>query len=588
MTLMNQTLPFGSLPPYRPRRFVPAETNFGEWVEVAPLYDELEKRLGNCQTSTALEEWLRLWSELVSALDEEGARRYIAMTCHTDDARAESAYLHFVEHIEPEAKPRHFKIAHLFVQHPVRPKLPVERYRIFNRDIQVLVDLFRPDNVPLETEEAKLGQQYQKITGGMTVKFQNEEQTVVQLSRYLEEPDRELRQRAWEAQVFRRLEEAERFEEIFDNLVGLRHQIALNAGFQNYRDYAFRKLGRFDYTPQDCEDFHSAVGSEVMPLVRRLQEQRRQHLKVGTLRPWDLAVDPQNRPPLRPFSQVGQLVDGCERVFTRLDAELADGFRLMRTKQLLDLENRKGKGPGGYQWTLAEARLPFIFMNAVGLQRDVETLLHEGGHAFHALATQDEDLQPYRNPPIEFCEVASMSMELLGNDFLEEFYPEAKANRARENHLESILKVLPWIATVDAFQHWVYTHPHHTPEERAQAWTNVMDRFEGDVEWTGYERVRRLLWHKQLHIFLNAFYYIEYGIAQMGALRVWANYREDKASAAQSYKKALKLGNTVSLPELFAAAGCPFSFGRETLRPLIQLIQAELENLASERKEALV
>jgi oligoendopeptidase F len=572
-------LPFGSLPPHRPRRFMPAEADLGDWAQIEPLFEALEQRAPRAKDAIELESWLVDWGELNAALDEEGSRRYIAMTCHTENAEAEKAYLHFVEQVEPRVKPRQFKLAQLYVAHPLRSKLPPERYRVLDRDTKVQVELFRPENVPLETEEAKQSQQYQKLSGSLTVQFQGKEQTLVQMGRYLEDTDRNLRQQAWELVANRRLQEADNFEAIFDRLVALRQHIATNAGFNNYRDYAFRRLGRFDYTPADCERFHNAVETELMPVVRRLQAQRRESLGLDTLRPWDLETDPLSRPPLKPFEQIEKMVHSTARIFERLDPELAGGFRRMEDLRLLDLANRKGKAPGGYQSTLAEARLPFIFMNAVGIQRDVETILHEAGHAFHALATREEDLYPYRSAPIEFCEVASMSMELLGNQFLEEFYATPEANRARRTHLERVVGIFPWIATVDAFQHWVYTHPGHSRQERSHAWLALMDRFGGQVDWTGYEAARANLWHRQLHIFIHAFYYIEYGIAQLGALQVWANSKQDQARALRQYKQALALGGSRPLPELFGAAGCRFDFSRQTIRPLVELVNQELAKM---------
>ena len=517
-------LPFGKLPAHRPRTFVPQDIDLGDWPQIAPLFGQLELRAPKCRSVAELERWLLDWSELNAALDEESSRRYIAMTCHTDSADAEKAYLHFVENVEPQLKPRQFALEEIYVTHPLRAKLlaietpasgsarandkepcrrpAFRRYEVFDRDVKNHVELFRPENVPLETEEARLCQQYQKLSGALTVNFRGAEKTLVQMGRYLEEPDRALRQEAWELVAKRRLQEADKFDDILDRQIRLRTQIARNAGFENYRDFAFRRLGRFDYTPDDCAQFHDAVEKEVMSVVRELQAQRRAQLKLEKLRPWDLAVDPLNRPPLKPFAEVGEMVSRTQKIFDRLDGELAGGFRQMDDLQLLDLDNRKGKAPGGYQSTLAESRLPFIFMNAVGLQRDVETILHESGHAFHALATRDEDLYAYRSAPIEFCEVASMSMELLGNEFIEEFYSAADANRARRVHLEGVVGVFPWIATVDAFQHWIYTHPDHTRDERRRAWLELMDRFGGDVDWSGYEAARANLWHRQLHIFL--------------------------------------------------------------------------------------
>ena len=572
-------LPFAALPAHKPRRFVPANLDLGDWPQLAPLFDQLEARAAKCATVAELERWLVDWSELNAALEEEGSRRYIAMTCHTDNAEAEKFHPQFVEKIEPQTKPRQFRLEKILMAHPLRAQLPLPRYEVFLRDVQNHVELFREENVALETEEARLCQQFQKLSGALTVQFRGEEKTLIQMGKLLEEPDRPLRQEAWELVANRRLEEREKFDDIFDQLLQLRGRIAANAGFANYRDYVFRRLGRFDYTPEDCAQFHEAVASEVMPAVRELQAQRRQQLGLDALRPWDLSVDPLNRPPLKPFEQVDDMVTRSQRIFDRLDGELAGGFQQMQDLKLLDLANRKGKAPGGYQSTLSEARLPFIFMNAVGQQRDVETILHEAGHAFHALAARDEDLLPYRSAPIEFCEVASMSMELLGNEFLDPFYSVADANRARRVHLEGIVGILGWIATVDAFQHWLYTHPGHTRAERATAWNELMDRFAGDVDWRGHEVARANLWHRQLHIFLYPFYYIEYGIAQLGALQVWANSKRDPVRALRDYKTALALGGSRPLPELFAAAGCPFEFSATTIRPLVKLMREELAKL---------
>ena len=576
------SLPFNELPAYKPRRFVPAQINLGDWEQIVPLLVRLEDASPKCATLGAFEQWLLDAGELSAALDEESSRRYITMTCHTDDPAAEKSYLDFVENIEPELKPKQFQLAQLYLQHPLRPALLAEkkaRYEVFDRNTQLHVELFREENVPLETEESKLSQQYQKLAGSLTVNFRGEEKTLVQMGRYFEEPDRALREEAWMLVAKRRLQEAEKFEEYFEGLMNLRERIAKNAGFKNYLEYAFRARGRFDYTPEDCLRFHEAIEREVMPALRELQARRRQQLSVEKLRPWDLSVDPLNRAALKPFVEVEQMVERTQGVFNRLDATLGGEFKLMRDLRLLDLANRKGKAPGGYQSTLAESRLPFIFMNAVGLQRDVDTMLHEAGHAFHALATRNEDFYAYRNAPIEFCEVASMAMELLGNEFLEEFYSPTDADRARRTHLEGIINIFPWIAAVDAFQHWIYSHPGHTRAERTAAWIALMDRFGGDADWSGHEAARANMWHRQLHIFIHPFYYVEYGIAQLGALQVWANSKRDKVRALADYKRGLALGGSRPLPELFAAAGCPFDFSRETVKPLMELVRNELAKL---------
>ena len=569
-------LPFGELPPYRERRFVPPAVDWEKPEEVARLFDILEERLGSCETAADLERWLLDESELSAAVSEERTRRYIAMTTHTEDADAESAYLRFVETIQPLIRERSFHLAKLYTEHPLRSGLPRERYFVLDREVATQVRLFRPENVPLQTEETRLGQQYQKLSGSLTVEFQGREQTLVQMAKYLEEPDRDLRRQAWELTARRRLQEAEAFEDIFDRLLELRNTIARNAGFDNYVEYAFLERGRFDYTPQDCLEFHAAIEQEVLPLMRELQEERRRAMGIDTLRPWDLAADPHGRPPLRPFQDAGELAAKAERVLTRLDPALGGDFRLMRELRLLDLDNRKGKAPGGYQSTLSEARLPFIFMNAVGIQRDVETILHEAGHAFHALATRDEDLYSYRHAPLEFAEVASMSMELLGSAYLEEFYSPEEAARARRAHLEGIVTFFPWMAVVDAFQHWVYTHPGHSREERAEAFDALMERFGGDVDWSGLEELRRRVWHRQLHIFLSPFYYVEYGIAQLGALQVWGNWKRSGRQGLEAYRRALALGGSRPLPELFQAAGAQFRFDAGTIRPLMRMLREEL------------
>lgn len=572
-------LPFGELPPHRPRGYLPPAIDLGNWTAIEPYFDRLEASAVGCHTVQTLEKWILDAGEVVAALDEEKARRYIAKTCHTEDSEAEKAYLHFVEAIDPALKPRLFRLSQAYLNHPLRGHLPKDRYEIFDRGTALQVELFREENVTLETEEARVANEYTNVNGSLTVRFQEEERTLVAMARFQEEPDRSVREEAWKSVARRRLQEVDRIESLFDSLLDLRSRIARNAGFPDYVGYAFRSRGRFDYTPEDCLRFHDAIETEVMPLLRRLQEERRQKLGVDRLRPWDLAVDPLNRAPLRPYTDSQRLETGAQEIFDRLDPRLSAGFKLLRDHRLLDLQNRKGKAPGGYQYTLSEARLPFIFMNSVGLQRDVETLLHEAGHAFHALACREDDIPLHREPPIEFCEVASMAMELLGADHLDVFYSPSDVLRARRVHLEGIVGVFPWIATIDAFQHWLYSHPGHSRKERREAWERLMDRFGGLVDWTGFEESRAHLWHRQLHLFLHPFYYVEYGIAQLGALQVWNNSRLNPAEALEKYLAGLALGGSKRLPVLFETAGCRFDFSRSTVAPLIQRVSQELDRL---------
>lgn len=574
-----ELLPFGKLPPYKPRAFVPRDMKIESWEEIAPVFDKLETNLDDCSSAADLEAWLLKVSELGAILDEDGSRRYIAMTCHTSVEQAKRAYLDFVENIEPHLKEHFFILANKFVAHPKRSELPAERYEILNRDWQSIVDLFREENVPLETEESKLGQQYQEKMGGLTVEFQGEEKTLVQMGVYLQETDRNLRQEAWQLVANKRLDVSEYCDSEFDKLKNIRVQIAKNAGYPDYRDFKHISKGRFDYQPEHCFEFHEAVEQVVMPAYNDLLAQRKSKLGLESLRPWDIAVDPDGQEPLKPFTEVDDMVAKTKAIFDHVDSELADGFQTMRDQKLLDLANRKGKAPGGYQSSLPEARLPFIFMNAVGLQRDVETLLHEAGHAFHTLAAQEEDIHEYQHAPLEFCEVASMSMELVGNEHLEEFYSEEDCVRARRQHLEGIISLFPWIATIDAFQHWIYTNQDHNVDQRDAAWNELQDRFGGNIEWSGYEMARTKMWHRQSHIFLVPFYYIEYGIAQLGALGVWNNSKSNRDNALVDYKRALSLGGSRPLPELFATANIPFKFDSEAFKPLIELVQKELANL---------
>ena len=575
----SSSLMFEKISIYTPRQFVPANINLGNWKELNPLFKKLEEQLDTSSSAENLEQVILNWEELSAAIAEEGSKRYIAMTCQTEDKDAEKAYLEFVEKIEPEEKKCNFLLSKKLTKHPQCKDLKNQRYEVFLRDTALQVELFRSENVTLETETSKLGQKYQKIIGGLTVHFEGKEQTLIQMSRHLEGTERNHRQEAWELVANRRLDESEKIDSHIDDLAKLRNQMSENAGFSNYRDYAHKRLGRFDYSPDDCISFQNAIEEEMVPLLRELQDERIQELNINELKPWDTATDPKGRPPLEPFEKVSDLIECSQSIFNQVDGNLSDWFQTMQDLDLLDLANRKGKAPGGYQCSLDESRLPFIFMNSVGVQRDVETLLHEAGHAFHSMASQNEPLHSYRHAPIEFCEVASMAMELLGSEFLEEFYNSEEARRARINHLEGIVFVFPWIATVDAFQHWLYLNPDHSIEDRDKAWSNLIDRFGGNVDWTHYELAKAKLWHKQLHIFLHPFYYVEYGIAQLGALQVWANYKNNKSKALNDYKAALALGGSKPLPELFKRCNIQFDLSRDTVAPMADLLRKELKAL---------
>jgi oligoendopeptidase F len=571
-------------PPPR-RAFVPQDLDVSDVSQLEPLYVELLAR--PVDTPQRLEKWLGDVAELVAVVDEFGSRRYIDKSCYTDDPQLEKAYLHFVENVEPRIKPLLFRLQKKFMESPARGeltagKLEGGRYRMLERKWGPDVELFREENVPLETQVTRLVNEYDKTMGAMVVNFRGKDYTLQQLARFIEEPDRQTRRVAWELTANRRLEDREKIERIFEELLPLRQRIANNAGHADYRSYVWKEKKRFDYTPADCERFAEAIAATCVPLVDELDERRRKDLGLEKLRPWDLAVDPNNRPPLRPFqeAETDLFVDKTRAIFERLSPRLGEEFETLRERRNLDLGSRKGKQPGGYQMSLEESRQPFIFMNAAGVQRDVETLLHEGGHAFHCLAAAAEPLVFLRQPPIEFCEVASMSMEALGCEHFEVFYEDPlEAARAKRTYLENVIRSFPWVAIIDSFQHWLYTHPGHGREEREAEWRRLLDWLYGKQDWEGFGSARGALWQRQLHLFHVPFYYVEYAIAQLGALQLWMKARHDPRRAVANYRAALSLGGTKPLPELFAAAGINFDFSEKTLRPLMKELRDELERL---------
>jgi len=563
---------------YQQREFVPEGVSLRDARTAQALFIQLIER--PVASSDELERWIADASELSAALDQEGTVLYIRMTCDTSHPQFAADYRAFVQEVLPAVKPLMDQLNRKFLEFTSHIPIDANRYRVFERNLRADVELFRQDNVALETDVQLLAQEYQSVSAVMTVDFNGREQTMPEMAAYQLQTDRDVRERAWRATAQRRRQDADRIEGIFDVMLGLRDTIARNAGFANFTDYQFRQYHRFDYGPEHCRRYHEAVVQCVVPVWRRILEKRRRQMGLETLRPWDLSVDPQGAPPLKPFAEVGDLITGAEKIFSMIDPDLGSAFEGMASKGLLDLESRRGKAPGGYQNTLAEARQPFIFMNAVGIDADVRTLLHEGGHAFHALACADEPLYAYRHAPIEFCEIASMSMELLGNQFLNVFYNEADSRRSVINHLEGIVHILAWVANIDAFQHWIYEHPGHTLQERYAKWVELYQTFNGtETDWRGLEGDCDILWHRQLHIFEVPFYYIEYGIAQLGALQIWKNSRRDPKAALEKYKNALALGGSRTLPELFATAGIEFDFSEKTIAPLVCELEQELEGM---------
>ncbi len=567
----------------RASEIVPENLDATKWAELEPLYKELVDRELHC--ANCLRRLIMDRSELDAAVGEAGSRLYINQTCHTDDEAANKAYINFIETVEPRLKEVGFELDKKISASPCVRDLEPDRFEVYLRSTGLGVKLFRQESVPIETELAKLEQQYRQVCGAMTVNFRGEERTLPQMARFNEDTDRATREEAWRTVADRRFKDHEKIEGLYEQMLERRGTVAKNAGFANYRDFAHIAKRRFDYTPEMCHDYAKGVEKVIVPALRRLNAARAKALGTGNLRPWDLAVDIKGRPSLRPFENASQMVERTGKVFVKLDSELSGMFETLRRpgpdgKSCLDLESRKGKAPGGYQANRDRMRLPFIFMNAAGVQRDVETMVHEAGHAFHSLLSRHDPLLMYRSEiPLEFAEVASMSMELLTHPFLSEYYSPADAARATRWHLEQLATMLPWIATIDQFQQWIYTNQGHTRDQRHAKWLELNDRFGSAVDWTGLEPNLRTNWQRQLHLFGSPFYYIEYGIAQLGALQLWLAFLKDRGAAVAAYKKALTLGGSRPLPELFGEAGLKFDFGEGMIRTLWDAVEKELAHL---------
>ena len=555
--------------------FVPADIDATNWDNLQPYYQQLLDREFKC--SGCLEQFLLDRSELDAAASEAGSNLYITMTCNTEDENAKNAFLSFVENVEPELKKLGFELNKKVVGSQHIDSLDKDRFGVLVRDWCADVEIFRDENVPLQTEDTKLGQEYAELCGAMMVNFDGEERTMPQMGMYQQDQDRSVREASWRAVAERRLQDRDTIDGIFDKMVANRNQTAQNAGFEEYRGYMFAVKHRFDYTPEDCIAFHDAIDEACMPIVRTLAKERKKALGVDTLRPWDIAVDPHGHAALKPFDSADDLIEKTSKLFHRMDTELGDMFDTMRDGGYsLDLDSRKGKAPGGYQASRDRQRKPFIFMNAAGLPRDLDTMVHEAGHAFHYMLCRHDDLVWYRGAPLEFAEVASMSMELLAYPFLDEFYSPEEIKRAIKKHLEGIVSTLTWVATIDAFQHWIYLNPEHTREERTAHWLELGERFGGGVDWTGLEAEQEAVWHRQLHPFEVPFYYVEYGIAQLGALQMWLKYIENPKEAIAAYKNGLELGASKTLPSLFEASGLKFDFTTDMVSTLMKTVGEEL------------
>ncbi len=560
--------------------------NLREWATFQPYAEELEKRPLSPDT---IIQWLTDWSALNALIDEAGSMLYIKKTIDTTDSEAEQAFLDFIMNVQPPAVIAEQKLKRRLLAFEGVDEV-MAATPLLLRDMRNEADLFRDENVPLDTKLGQMDNEYDKITGGLTAVFDNEEKNLTQLGALLQHKDREIRHRAWMTMMELWGSKRDELNQLYSDMLRLRRQVADNAGLADYREYVFRKLGRFSYTPEACLTFHKAIETAVVPAARRIYARKKAELAVDELRPWDVLVETSDAPTLTPYTGQDDLIQHAIDIFTKLDPELGRYAAIMAEEELLDMDTRAGKALGGYCVGLSVRKRPFIFVNGTGLHRDVQTTLHEFGHAFHVFETVDIPFIWQQHAPMEFAEVASMSMELLAAPYLIKenggFYTPAEAARARIEHLEKLILFLPYMAVVDAFQHWVYTHPDVAMDSANcdTVWDELWGRFMPDVNWDGLDDNRVSGWHRKPHIFGAPFYYIEYGMAQVGAMQIWRNSLTDPAAALTAYRHALALGGTKTLPDLFAAANVEFRFDTEMLTGLVKLVEQTIEELRQESR----
>lgn len=560
------------------RKYIPAQLDV-KWENLEPLFKELLGRELN--SVDELEKWLKDRSELEAALEEDFAWRYIRMTCDTTDEKLLNDFQFFATEIEPKIAPLNNELNKKFIACSFSEELNKDKYFVYKRGIKKALELFREKNIPIQTEIQVEQQKYQAITGSMTVAIKDQEYTLEQASVFLKDTVRQVRQEAWKAITDRRLQDKNKLDELFNCLLKLRHQLALNAGFENFRDYMFQALGRFDYDPKDCFKFHEAIKSEIVPIMRDQAQKRSQSLGIEILKPWDMDVDISGKSALKPFKNGEELIEKSIKCFYGISRYIGERMEIMKANGFFDVESRKGKAPGGYNYPLAESGAPFIFMNSAGTFRDLTTMVHEGGHAIHTFISSDLELNDFKHLPSEVAELASMSMELISMDHWDQYFDNAEdLKRAKKDQLKDVLKTLPWVAVVDQFQHWIYTHPEHTSEQRSEAWRNIFESFGNNfADWSEYPEALENLWQKQLHIFEVPFYYIEYGIAQLGAIAVWKNYKLNPVKGLENYLNALKLGYTKTIKEIYETAGIEFNFSATYVKELADFVKSELEKL---------
>jgi oligoendopeptidase F len=561
------------------RNFIPKEFTITTWQLLEPYFNDLQNR--KIDSEKDLQIFLKDYNELGAVVSENMAWRYIKMTCDTANSELRESFNYFVQNIEPNIAPITNQLNKKICDSPFVNQLTKTGYDIYLRSLKNGINLFREENIPLNTQLQELEQQFGEINGAQSIEHNGEKITMQKASVYLKDLKRSVREEVYIKIQNRRSQDEESLNNLYTQLIQLRHQVALNTGFKNYRDYKHQALGRFDYTVNDCLNFHEAVKQHAVPLIREHDLKRKQKLKLEDYRPWDTAVDEEGLPPLKPFTAAKELIEKTITCFNKIDTYFGDCISTMNKMGRLDLESRLGKAPGGYQYPLYETEVPFIFMNSVGLHRDLTTMVHEGGHAIHSFLDIDLELVDFKSPPSEVAELASMSMELISMEHWDVFFTnENDLKRAKRQQLESVMETLPWIAAIDKFQHWVYENPNHTISERYNTWLKIATDFGSDiVNYSGLEANLKRKWQVQLHLFEVPFYYIEYGFAQLGAIAVWRNYKNNPKLGIENYKKALALGYTKAIPEIYQTAGIKFDFSPNYIKELMDFVKTEYQKL---------
>ncbi len=568
-----------NLPKKSERNFVPNDLDTNSWAALEPYFFQLENK--SIQTLPELQQWLKDWSELETVVSENARWLYVHTTLDTVNVDARNALINMYQHIQPQLSTWDNKLAKKFVASPAIDELDKNLFHTTIRKVKKGLELFREENVALNSQQVMLQSKFGEITGAQSIQYNGQEITLQQAGVYQRSSNRAQREEVFKLVNNRLQQDSESLDTLLTELIALRHKIATNAGYQNFIEYRFDELGRFDYTPEDCLRFHEAAKDVIVPLMAAMNEEKRQKLGLDVMRPWDMNAESGGEAPLSPSTSGEDLLEKTIACFRELDPYFAERIEIMREMKYLDLESRLNKSPGGYNMTMPEIGVPFIFMNSANSEHDLITMVHEGGHAIHTFLSHPLELYAFKEITSEIAEVASMSMELMTMDYWHIFYnkPE-ELKRAKKNHLQYILGILSRTCMGDSFQFWLYSNPNHTVEQRRQKWAELNKQFTGsNADWSGYENVLATGYQRILHFYEVPFYYIEYAFAELGAIAVWKNFKNNPKQAVEDYKKALSLGFTAPIPVFYETAGAKFDFSKEYVAELAQFVQEELKKL---------